>query len=219
VKRAFNWAKKVGLIPDSPFRDVELPECEKSRRPMTEEEYQTLLAAAGPKSRFGETLRFICLTGCRPCELSALQWSEVDLESAYPRLVQRKHKTSRRQRKTKLPRTIFLVREVVELLITVKAREDHPEFVFVSRRRQPWARSSLQQRLRRLRREVGLPEDVVLYCLRHKFGTDSIVRGNDIKTTGDLMGHTNTRTTEHYVDLAAHPEHLANAMIRATRSG
>lgn len=219
VKRAFNWATKMGLIPESPFRCVELPECGRTRRPMTEEEYATLLAAAGPESRFAEVLRFLCLTGCRPGELTSIQWSEVDLESEYPRVVQEKHKTSRRRRKTKLPRTIFLVPEVVELLITMQARGDHPQYVFVSQRNQPWAHSSLQQRLRRLRRKIGLPEDVVLYYLRHKFGTDSVRRGNDLKTTGDLMGHASARTTEQYVYFAQHPDCLANAMIRATKSG
>ncbi len=51
--------------------------------------------------------------------------------------------------------------------------------------------------------------------LRHAFGTRSIINGNDITTTAELMGHTTSRTAaEHYVHLAGHHQHLADAIRR-----
>jgi site-specific recombinase XerD len=55
----------------------------------------------------------------------------------------------------------------------------------------------------------------VLYGLRHAFGTRSILNGVDLKTLSELMGHTTTRTTEHYLHLAGQRSHLADAMLRA----
>ena len=39
--------------------------------------------------------------------------------------------------------------------------------------------------------------------------------GVDIKTLAELMGHTTSRMTEHYVHLAGCQKHLAAAMLQA----
>ncbi len=104
----------------------------------------------------------------------------------------------------------------MQLLIGIRRREEHPELVFVRRGKQGWSRNGIQQNIRRVRRKIGLPEDVVLYGVRHKFGTQAILNGVDIKTLAQLLGHTTTRMTEHYIHLAGQHEHLADAMRRAT---
>ncbi len=93
------------------------------------------------------------------------------------------------------------------------------DFVFVTIRRRPWARSSIQQAFRRLREELGLPQDLTVYGYRHRLGTESIQQGNSLRITADIMGHKNIRTTERYVHPALKAEHLAAAMARAARSG
>jgi site-specific recombinase XerD len=111
------------------------------------------------------------------------------------------------------------VEEAVRLLSEVRARKDHDHFVFVGKGRKPWSRNGLQQNVRRLRREVGLADDVVLYGIRHDFGTRGVLQGVDIKTLAELMGHTSTRMTEHYVHLAGRHQHLASAMRRVAGPG
>jgi integrase len=70
--------------------------------------------------------------------------------------------------------------------------------------------------VRRLRRKVGLPEDTVVYGLRHHFGTQAILNNVELKTLSQLMGHEDTRITEkHYVHLEGQLDHLADAMRRA----
>jgi hypothetical protein len=54
----------------------------------------------------------------------------------------------------------------------------------------------------------------VLYGLRHAFGTRAVLRGVDVKTLAELMGHTTTRMTEHYLHLAGERSYLAAAMER-----
>ena len=65
------------------------------------------------------------------------------------------------------------------------------------------------------RRRAGIDEEVKLYGVRHAFGTKAIVNGGlDIKTVAELMGHTTTRMTEHYLHVAGQSAHLAAAMLK-----
>jgi integrase/recombinase XerD len=108
---------------------------------------------------------------------------------------------------------------VVALLAAIKQRNEPGPFVFLNHRGTPWNRSSLSLRMQRARRKAGIPEEVKLYGLRHGFGTRSIVKGVDLKTLSELMGHSTTRMTEHYLHLAGQREHLAAAMLRANAPG
>jgi integrase len=217
VKRPFHWAVGEDLIAKNPFRYVKHASGA-PRRPISQEEYTRLIETASQRprwSRFVDVLRFMRLTGCRPGEVRILRWQDLDLERGV--IVLRKHKTSR-TRKDRAPRVIHLVPEVIELLGTVRARGDHQELVFVRRGRKQWSRNGLQQNVRRLRRQIGLAEDVVLYGIRHEFGTRGIVQGVDLKTRAELMGHTTTRMTENYVHLNDQDQHLADAMRRLNDS-
>jgi site-specific recombinase XerD len=113
-----------------------------------------------------------------------------------------RHKTVRRL-KNKKPKKISLAHpEAQDLLKTIRDRGDHSDHVFVSRRRRPWSRGGLQQNVKRLRKEVGLSEEVVLYGLRHSWATRGCKNGVPIKHVSEGMGHQHTRTTEqHYVHL------------------
>ena len=239
VMRPFNWAAKKRLIPANPFRGVEKTQGE-PRRPMTDAEFAAILRhatvwtkrkpAAGrfpsgrkvcpsdrkrrqrpsPAARFRQVLVFLRFTGCRPAEARGLEWSDVDLDAR--ELVLRKHKTVKRTRK---PRRVPIHPVVLKLLIFLRRLGQPGTHVFLNHRKKPWSRVTLAQRLRRSREAAGAPDDAVLYGLRHAFGTRSILNGVDLKTLSELMGHTTTRTTEHYLHLAGQRSHLADAMLRA----
>jgi integrase len=234
VQRPFNWAVKQRLIPTNPFRGA-AHATGAPRRPLTEDEFQALLRATSvwvkrkryknPRpsdlkrrqrpsagARFRELLVFLRYTGARPCEASRLAWDDIDLDNAV--IVLEKHKTSRTQ-KVKKPRVIPLHPVVVKLLIQIRRRSEPGDRVFLNHRKTPWNRSNLGLRMRRLREIAGVPDDAKLYGLRHGFGTRSILNGVDIKTLAELMGHTTTRMTEHYLHLAGQRTHLAAAMLKA----
>ncbi len=220
VQRPFNWAVTQGLIDKNPFRGVKKTQGE-PRRPITDEEFQSLLrASAGtwhrmkptPGARFRQILIFLRYTGCRPGEAATLKWSDIDLDAAV--IVLRKYKTVK-QRRVKVPRVIPLHPVVLKLLISIRKRGEHPDLVFLTHRKTPWNRSNLSLRVQRARAKAGIPADATLYGIRHGFGTRSILNGVDLKTLSQLMGHTTTRMTEHYVHLAGQRAHLADAMRRA----
>jgi integrase len=152
---------------------------------------------------------FLRFTGCRPGEAARLRWQDIDLDNGV--IVLRRHKTAK---KTKKPRVIPLHPVVVKLLIFLKRLNQPGEHVFLTHRKTPWHRVSLAQRLRRVRKAAGVADDAKLYGLRHRFGTTAILRGVDLKTLSELMGHTTTRMTEHYVAIAGQRQHLADAMLK-----
>jgi integrase len=141
--------------------------------------------------------------------LCHLTWADVDLENR--EIVLRRHKTVK---KTGRPRRVPIHPVVLKLLIVIRRQKDPGEHVFLNHRKAPWNRSSLSLRVQRARAAAGVPDDAKLYGLRHRFGTTAILKGVDLKTLAELMGHTTTRMTEHYVALAGQREHLAEAMLR-----
>jgi integrase len=239
VHRPFNWAAKQRLIAANPFRGV-THRAGNPRRPMTDGEFETLLIAAdgrrkaadrypsgrkvcpsdrgrrkGPSAadRFRELLRFLRLTGARPGEAAKLEWSHIDLDVAV--IVLTVHKTSRTQRTPK-PRIIPLTQEVVDLLTAIRARQEPGPRVFSTQRGTAWNRSNLSLRMQRARAKAGIPDDAKLYGLRHAFGTRAILNGVDIKTLAELLGHTSTRMSEHYVHIAGKVPHLLEAMRKVS---
>ena len=234
IQRPFNWAVKQRLIPANPFRGVSHAPGQ-PRRPLTDEEFQALLRATSawakrqrykkPRpsdrkrrqrpsagARFRQLLVFLRYTGARPGEASNLEWDDIDLDKAV--IVLHEHKTSRTQR-VKKPRVIPLHPVVLKLLIHIRRRGEPGPLVFLNHRKTAWNRSNLSLRVRRAREAAGIPDDAKLYGLRHGFGTRGVLAGVDLKTLAELMGHTTTRMTEHYVHLAGQQAHLAAAMLRA----
>jgi integrase len=240
IHRPFNWAAKQRLIAANPFRGVS-HRAGDPRRPMTDAEFEALLVAADGRrkpaadrypsgrkvcpsdqkrrkptsaaDRFRELLRFLRLTGARPGEAANLEWSHIDLDAAV--IVLTVHKTSRTQRAPK-PRVIPLTQEVVDLLVAIRARQEPGPRVFRTHRGSPWNRSSLSLRMQRARAKAGILDDAKLYGLRHAFGTRAILNGVDLKTLAELLGHSSTRMSEHYVHLAGEVPHLLDAMRKVS---
>lgn len=81
---------------------------------------------------------------------------------------------------------------------------------------QPWTRFTVGQRMRRLRKRLNLPKDLVVYGYRHTFATEALLAGNHIATVAELMGHTSTRmVSKVYGHLDQHKKHLSDAVARA----
>jgi integrase len=221
IQAAFNWAVRQELLERNPFRGVAARDGQ-PRRPLTRDEFQAILRKTTgrgkrrptPAARFRQILVFLWFTGARPSEAAKLRWSDVDLENGL--IVLKEHKTSHTQRIPR-PRVIALHPVVVKLLAGIRKRNEG-DHVFLTFRKTPWNKNSLSLRVRRAREQAGIPDDAKLYGARHAFGTRAILNGVDIKTVSELMGHTTTRMTEHYLHLAGQNVHLADAMRRANAS-
>lgn len=201
LKVPFNWAVKVALIGKNPLVSLSHPKGEPIR-PVSEVEFRSLLRSS--PAVFRRVLIFLALTGSRPCELRIVRWSDLDLDRGA--IVLRKHKTAR-SLKTPRPRVIILNDCCVRLLTWIRKRQEG-EFVFLNSKGEPWTKNALNLRVRALRLKNGIAEDAKLYGLRHRFGTRHAAKGTPLKILAELMGHSTTRMTEHYVHLSGNVDHL-----------
>lgn len=71
----------------------------------------------------------------------------------------------------------------------------------------------------RLRRKLGLPEDLCAYLARHGFGTRAILNGVNPAVVAELMGHTSLEmVSKVYRHLADQHEHLREAVEKINPS-
>jgi hypothetical protein len=97
-----------------------------------------------------------------------------------------------------------------------KRKLDQPdtEHVFLNLHGQPWKQKALVLKFARLREKARLGPKARMYGLRHKFGSDGIRKGVNLKVLAELMGHASTAMTEHYIHIAGDVETMQQGIER-----
>jgi len=213
IYRAFAWAVEEGLLTANPLAGMKCPAPLNRERGMTDDEFRTLLRES--RHDFKILLFALRMTGCRPKEARSLTWDQV-LED---RWVISKHKTAY---KTGKPRVIYLIPALRRLMTVLKQRAAASAIsdphVFLNSLHRPWSSNAIRHRIERLKRKLGLAEDLCCYMARHAFGTSAVLNGVDVVTVAQLMGHKSLEMIQRvYVHLAGEHEHLNQAIERATR--
>ncbi len=206
AQRVFNWAVKEKLLSQNPIKGMERPRQQSRDSYVSDEEFRALLrAAASPFRLFLFALR---QTGARPSEVRELTWDRVHKD----RWVLSKHKTVDKTRK---PRVIHLT-PVMQRLVRFLRRRSKSDYVFVNCYGRKWTTNAVRLQIQRLRKKLGLRENLCAYEIRHAFGTYGIVNGVDIATLAELMGHRDTTMISRvYGHLADQTDHLAAAVVKA----
>jgi integrase len=138
-------------------------------------------------------IHLLLLTGCRPAEITALRWSEVDLKAKVLRLADSKTGA----------KTVQLPSQAVTLLRRAP-RFAGSEYVFPGTGRKvlgahlvnlakPWA----------VLKKAAALDDVRLYdAVRHSFASVAVSRhGHALSVVGELLGHSQAATTKRYSHL------------------
>ena len=216
VKACWGWATENELLPINSLAKVKVLYSEGRERIFKPEEFRTLLR--NTDALFRQVPIFCRLTGVRPGQFCQLTWSQVNFEAHV--IVIRHHKTRRTSKKQK-PLLIQLVPIVENLLRWRLKKYGQTEKVFLNSRRKPWTVNALRCRMRSLRVVTGIGPDengerIVMYTTRHSFGTGACAKGVADRRLADLMGHTDTKTTQKYIHLA-NPD-LQDAARQATEN-
>jgi len=77
------------------------------------------------------------------------------------------------------------------------AKEDG-ERIFPSKRARDGHLTTVTKQFEKVRKEAGLPNDLVLYCARHGFGTEMYRATKNLFAVMNVMGHTTVSTTMKY---------------------
>ena len=234
LRRVFTVAKRWHLVGEAPY--MPLPsKRELLGRPadfLTFEESEAFLAMVRRLYPRDYLLCWLALcSGLRLGELRALRWQEVRFaESAV--LVSRSVTDAayredlaagvREDVGVRVPkwgkiRTVSLPRDLVEALS--QARESSSSaLVFPGRGRQAGgyrSRSSVEKMVTRAAARGGLGKHVHVHMLRHTYASHLVMRGVDLRTVQELLGHASLEMTMRYAHLAT--DHKREAVQVLTR--
>jgi len=212
----FKDAKKRLKLDRNPCADVDMrlgklsqTERQKSvrNRVMSYEQLRRVLQAAKQTCTRRDFVVFLALaeTGARPCEVLALQWSDLDVDNRRLRIERAVTLGGQiRPTKTKAMRTVPLTVPLAEALTSwrrhverthAKAKLMPPSYVFASRSGQALQAKAIGRRFSTLTRSIGLPSSFTLYSLRHSFCSQLLDQGVKPVDVARLMGHRNVTTT------------------------
>lgn len=214
VQTCWNWGVRNELLPSNPLTKVEKLHAEGRQRVLTPAEFRSMLRSSD--ALFRQVLLVFRLTGVRPGEFRKLTWDQVCWERRC--WIIRKHKTSRTA-KDKKPRIIPMPPCVEKLLHWLQRQNGETARVFLNEDGQPWTNNALRCRMKRLRERAGITPDengeaIVMYTARHSYATAAVASGVSDRRLAELMGHTDTKTTQRYIHLA-HSD-LYKAALEAT---
>jgi integrase len=206
--RIFSWAAERKLLPENPLKGMKNPKPQPRQRAISEVEFGKLYENAGDPLR--DLLLALYLTGARPKEVRELKWEQVRED----RWVLPEHKTGKMTGK---PRIIFLNDEMKAMM--ARLNDNGHSHVFLNTEGQPWSMNALRLQVWRIKKKLGLAEDICAYLCRHGFGTRAILSGVDGQTLAELMGHTSQEMiSKVYVHLADQHQHLKAAVNKINPS-
>ncbi|MDN6180560.1 MAG: site-specific integrase [Halomonas subglaciescola] len=145
-------------------------------------------------------------TGFRPGDITGLRWEHVIWHSGKASIRKTIEKTAHHHPH---PMSFPLSSVAAEILSRWHQQQGRPPtgLAFPSPRTgQRLDSTAMQKPWARIRQLAGLPNDLVLYSLRHNFASQLIMNGADLLSVSKLMAHSDIQTTiEHYAHLS--PNH------------
>jgi integrase len=206
LHNALKQAVKWGILSRNPSDLVELPKVpHKERRVLSPDEAANFLEVADVMPH-GLIFEFALLTGMRPEEYLALQWSDIDFERTTAQvrraLVRHKKSWSFEEPKTaRSRRTVFLPAPLLQKLATHKRKQAEArlklgaawqafDLVFCSDEGTPLTIPNITYRyFRPILTEAKLPR-IRLYDLRHTCATLLLIAEENPKVVSERLGHT-----------------------------
>jgi integrase len=177
IKRCFNWARKQGYISENPIQNLEKPKANRREKPVTSQEYASVLKLVKKSDPFYDVVVFSWETGSRPQE--SLRFTASDIKGDKIVMANPKAKGPRY-------RTIHLSDKAKK--IVQKHRKQNPEgAVFRNSRGNPWTPNACSNRFDRMKDEIG--RTIALYDFRHGYATDLLKSGVDPVSVAELLGH------------------------------
>jgi site-specific recombinase XerD len=207
VQRAFNWAEEQGLTDRNPLRKVKKPRPNRRENYLWPEQYDQFLGLIKDEP-FRDIVEILRHTGCRPEEARVLTAAEFNQRDRCWDLPVRFTAKTTKARAVPLNDRAF---EICE-----RRAERFPKGpIFRNIRNDPWRKNALVDRCRRLRTKIDFY--VSPYTIRHTFATDAIIRGVDLITIAEIMGHADLEMLQSiYQHVSQRSDHIRRGMEKAT---
>ena len=218
VRRFMRWLAHSQGVPD-PFLELEAPPKPRQEADwLTPEEFARMLDAASRPTRalpgLIERDRLVLLTlvgtGLRRSELIALNWADLDLDSAHPSLLVRRGKGGKPRRQPLAP---ALVDALARMGATGEATGSMPVFTgLAGARLQPTILANI---ITRAAGRAGIDKHVSAHTLRHTAATWLRQATGDARLVAEYLGHADMSTVSRYAHVAPAELHSAAEAIAA----
>jgi integrase/recombinase XerC len=184
---------------------------------LLDHEVRAMLAAIdvyhpmGPRDYF--LLVFLCHTGLRVSELTALNVSDVWHDGEPRRELWVRAETAKGKKSRIVPLNV-LAQKAVSKMIQFNRRRglsvDNTAPLFQTKRHLRLTPRTIQWFVANLREKAGLDVKAVPHTFRHAFGSHLLANGADLESVRQLLGHEYLASTQIYTHLApgALEEHL-----------
>lgn len=183
----YRWCVQSGLRPDDPTAHIRPPRRPRRQpRPITNEQFWRLDAAAADDPSLQAMIRLAGLAGLRVHEVGRFHAHDLDWES---RTITITGKGGHRHVIPAHPAIMDAARRMPRL-----------GYWFPSQRSRHIGGRTVSQRIRLHMIRCRVPGTP--HCLRHYFGTELVTRGADIRVVQELMRHAMLSTTAIYIGVA-----------------
>lgn len=184
--------KDPGAKVSSPRMEQRLPNV------ISQRDIERLLAAINKKNEVGLRLRamaeLLYATGMRVSELVQLKKEQVDLDSAFLRVIGK----GRKERVIPLGNSARVYLREYLILRDKKFKErDGSPYLFITKYAAPMTRNEFWRQLKSSAKRAGIP-DLSPHTVRHSFATHLLDGGADLRTLQELLGHSSLSTTQIY---------------------
>ena len=193
----FQDALRDEIISKNPFSIIKAPQniAKNENIPFSKEEVFRILDASPEKIKLFLAIGFF--TGMRTGEITALKWSDIDLEN---KVIQVRRTRNKGIETT--PKTKSSIRDVDILDVLLPYLENHlqfktdNEYIFLARGNIPFNSSNKISSIywARVLKELNIPYRN-LYQMRHTFASMMIASGEDILWVSSMLGHKNANIT------------------------
>lgn len=207
INAVLHFAKSENLMRQIDFNIVRPKVIQKEMRVLNELEYSILETHLINNAAYDLTYLGVLIalkTGIRIGELCALKWADFDLSGGtinICRTVQRIN-TENKTKKTILhvdtPKSINSARTVPvtkQLLAFIRKfyNSNLDNCYLLTGTTKPMEPRTLQYRYKKILLKVGIEAN--FHALRHTFATHAVMKGIDIKTLSELLGHSTVKIT------------------------
>jgi len=204
VRNFFKWLDRTGQMHNSAIDLLKTPKTKKRLpRPVPEISAQDIVALAKnvPEEQWiglRDEALFTLLYGAGLRISEALGLRKLDL-AAKDRVVI----TGKGNKQRSVPLLPVVQEAVDKYLKACPYPLTGKDFIFIGLRGEVLNPGVAQRALRRLRRDLNLPDTVTPHALRHSFATHLLTSGADLRSLQELLGHSSLSTTQLYTKVDA----------------
>jgi len=202
LRALFNRAISHKKITENPVKNIKFYDENKRLRYLNEDETELLLKTCSDE-RLKIVLIIALYTGLRKTELFSLKWEDVDFVHGVIRVLRGKNG------ETRFAPMNSLVRETLENF------PRHPKNPYIFYMGDEERQKDIRKEFDKLLKECKI-KDFHFHDLRHTFASQLVMKGIDLYTVAQLLGHKSLEMTTRYSHLS--PEYLRKAVERAENS-